>query len=409
VSSHDTDVLIAGGGIGGLAVALAIGRTGRRVRLTERAAQFGEIGAGLQLGPNAARMMDRLGILDAVLKSAVLPKRGLIFSAVTGELLTALDFGEAFVERYGYPYIVAHRRDLLDALLERCRKEPTIELLNGYALSAVQVDEANVIAEFHNGQTITADMIVGADGIKSVVRALIDDETPVPSGHVAYRGTVPTATVADFVDREDIALWIGPGLHLMQYPIRSGELYNQVAVIESDRFARGEDDWGNRDELEEKFAGMCPAVRRSVSFIEPDRGTLISDREPSATWSHGRAVLMGDAAHAMLQYLGQGACQALEDAVVLAEELEHSPDDHAAAFARYETRRIPRATRCQQVARPWGELWHVADPVSTAIRNKYFRLRETDDYSELDWLYRDSESMTTTKGHSHEIGKFHHA
>lgn len=381
------EVLIAGGGIGGLATALAVARAGRQVHLVERADVFGEIGAGLQIGPNATRALDQLGLLEEVLASAVTPRRGVFFDAVSGEELTAIDFGVKFRNRYGYPYIVTHRRDLLDVLLKACRAEVNITLSNGRALAAVHEEEDHVVVEFEDGDAWTADLIVGADGIKSKVRTLIDDTQPVFHGHVAFRGTVPTAHVADFVNKEDVALWIGPGLHLMQYPVRGGALYNQVAVLESTRYATGRSDWGTAEELHEAFAGMCEPVRRSVSMIEAERGTPVMDREPSDTWSSGRAVLLGDAAHAMLQYLGQGACQALEDALSLAANLDRAPDDHRAAFKGYEADRVARATRCQQVARPWGALWHTRDQTTLALRNRYFKQRAADDYSELDWLY----------------------
>lgn len=402
------ETLIAGGGIGGLTTALAIARTGKPVHLIERAAAFGEIGAGLQLGPNATRALDQLGLLDDVLKTAVIPRRGVIFDAVTGEKLTTLDFGEKFLKHYGHPYIVTHRKDLLDVLLTACRAEDNITLSNNRALTGVREEEDRVIAEFQDGDVWTCDVIIGADGIKSTVRTLIDDAQPVFSGHVAYRGTVPTAQVADFISQEDVALWIGPGVHLMQYPVRSGELYNQVAVIESARYAAGKDDWGTAQEMTEMFAGMCEPVRRSVSMIKAERGTPVSDRDPANAWSSGRAVLIGDAAHAMLQYLGQGACQALEDALSLADNLDRSEKDHVQGFKAYEDDRMERASRCQRVARPWGALWHAADHTTVALRNRYFKLRASDDYSETDWLYSAATTEVSLKGHPNEAGKLYH-
>ena len=153
------------------------------------------------------------------------------------------------------------------------------------------------------------------------------------------------------------------------------------------------------------FAGMCEPVRRSVRMINADRGTPISDREPSDTWTSGRTVLVGDAAHAMLQYLGQGACQALEDALSLAENLAESGNDHLRAFKAYEHDRVDRASRCQKAARPWGALWHARDETTLALRNRYFKMRRADDYSELDWLYAPTDNSSRMKGQSNEVSR----
>jgi salicylate hydroxylase len=191
---------------------------------------------------------------------------------------------------------------------------------------------------------------------------------------------VPGEVVSD-----EVLLWFGPGLHLMQYPVRSGTMYNQVAVYE--RPAGRDEPEGDLLELDAAFSQTCDAVRDSVALIDTSRGWPVCDRDPLASWSTDRSVLIGDAAHAMLQYLGQGACQALEDALELGAALANHPDDRVRAFHEYELVRRPVASRCQTVARPWGALWHTEDPTLLALRNRVFRLRDADDYSDLDWLY----------------------
>lgn len=381
--------LVVGGGIGGLSTALAIARTGREVQLVEQTPEFGEIGAGLQVGPNATRVLDRLGLLHAVLAASVLPRHGVMLDAVTADPLTVLDLGPAFQARFGYPYVVVHRHDLLSLLVDACRAEPLITLENDRTVVDVWSGPEAAGVRCADGSVHTTDLLVGADGLHSRVRTLISTDEPVSSGFVAYRGTLPMDEVRADVAADDVVLWVGPGLHLIQYPVRRGEIYNQVAVFRSERLIRGETPFGTVAELEERFSLTCPQVQEHVARISRDRNWPLYDRDPLDTWIHGRAVLVGDAAHPMLQYLGQGACQALEDALVLAQELERYGAEVDKALAAYQERRLPRASRCQRTARPWGEVWHTEDPVTLGLRWRALRARDHDDYSELDWLYSD--------------------
>ena len=388
--------LVVGGGIGGLSAALALARAGQQVHLLERTAAFREIGAGLQIGANATRVMHGLGILDAVEEVAVHPDRGVMMDAVDGTVLTGLTLGRSYRDRYGYPYLVMHRSDLLDILLAACQNCDLISLENGKHVIAV----ASRSSGRSSGGTVTcadgssyeADVIVGADGIRSTVRQLIDRGEPIASGYVAYRGTMPVTDVAD-INPGDVVIWIGPDMHLVQYPVRRGELYNQVAVFHSYRWEHGEQDWGTPEELDERFARVCDPVRQAVALVGRDQRSPIFERDPLPTWRHGRAVLIGDAAHPMLQYLGQGACQAMEDALALAERAAAAGPaaaDPAAldkALLGFEEARLPRTTRCQLTARPWGRRWHTTDPLLSALRNRLMRARAYDDYSDVDWLY----------------------
>jgi 3-hydroxybenzoate 6-monooxygenase len=384
------DVLVVGGGIGGLATALSAARAGRDVLLVEQAPEFGEIGAGLQLGPNAMRAFDKLGVYDAVARSAVFPSRAVVRDAVDGSALTTLDFGDQFVSRYGYPYVVAHRRDVLDALLAACREQPRIQMQNGRTVVGVSEGRQGAEVVFADGQTRRAEVLVGADGIRSQVRRLLDTSEPAFSGHVAYRGTIAVEEIPESIAADEVLLWIGPGMHLMQYPVRGGHLYNQVAVYERPQGRR--EPTGDLTELDKAFSRACDAVQRSVSRIDTSRSWPVYDRTPMPTWSTGHSVLIGDAAHAMLQYLGQGACQALEDALELGAALARYPGDRGSAFKSYEQARLPVASQCQTVARPWGALWHTDDATLVALRNRVFRMRDARDYSDLDWLYAERET-----------------
>lgn len=387
MTAVEVPLLVVGGGIGGLATALAVARTGTRVHLVEQAPAFTEIGAGLQVGANATRVLDRLGLLDAVERVAVRPERAVMRDARTGEELTALTLGAAYRERYGTPYVVMHRSDLLQILLEACTAEPLVTLENDRTITDVETGADDVLVRSADGAAYRAGVVIGADGLRSRLRRLFVDDEPVGSGYVAFRGTQPIADVATEVEANDVVLWIGPRMHLMQYPVRAGALYNQVAVFHSASFAAGEPDGGTAEELDAVYAGTVDPVRRSAAAVARDRRWPLYDREPLDAFVRGRVALLGDAAHPMLQVLGQGACQALEDAVCLADSLAAHPDDVEKALAAYEEQRLPRTTRCQRTARPWAEVWHLDDPLAVALRDRILRTRAHDDYSDVDWLY----------------------
>jgi 3-hydroxybenzoate 6-monooxygenase len=382
-------LLIVGGGIGGLATALAAARAGRRVHVIEKSPEFTEIGAGLQLAPNATRMLDRLGVLEDVLELATFPKSLVMMDAVTGFPLTRLDLGETFRAHYGYPYIVMHRGDLLAAELEACRCDGAITLHSDHEAISIEQDADAVHVTCHDGTSFDCDAIVGADGLWSRVRTAVhDDGDPICAQYVAYRGTLPLSDAPPETNLENMTIWVGPEMHFVQYVIHGGTLLNQVAVFRSHRFRPGcdyLDDWGMPDELDNAFAPLCPVVRKAVRFIRRDRRWPMFDRLPIPTWTSGRITLLGDAAHPMLQYIAQGACQALEDAVCLGNALKrHS--DWKDAFQAYEAERVPRTARVQRTARFFGELKHL-DGVGRSVRNALLQNRSPDDFDYFDFLY----------------------
>jgi len=380
------ETLVVGGGIGGLATALALSREGMPVCVLEQAHEFGEIGAGIQLAPNALRMLERLGLVDRIAANAFYPRKAVLMSAVTGERLTGLDFGVRFRETYGYPYIVMHRSDLLAALLDACRASPLVTLCNDRMVHGLGQGAEEVVVACADGSTYRARAVVGADGIWSAVRRFtVGDDEPVRSRDVAYRDTVPIEAVPEHSGL-DVVWWAGPRMHLIQYPIRRGELLNQVAVFTSDRYGTDSEDWGTPEELEERFGAKHEHVRAGVRLIGRDRRWLLHDREPVDNWTRGRVTLLGDAAHPMLQYLAQGACMALEDAVCLADSLRAQADDPAKAFLDYQRERIPRTSKAQRWARRMGELVHL-DGMGALLRDLVLRDRADDDFTYVDWLY----------------------
>ena len=379
-------ILVVGGGIGGLAAALRLSRSGHEIVVLEKAEQFVEIGAGLQLAPNATRVLSSLGLMDKIRDVGVFPNRLRLKTALTDENLTHLDLGKGFIERYGAPYVVMHRNDLLSILLQGCTEQPSIELLPGKEIKDVVDDPDGVTAVCADGATFRGRALIGADGLWSTVRKKLSDDVPVNSGYVSYRGTVPTDRATAHAPLDEVVAWIGPGLHYVQYPLRSGNLYNQVAVFRSDQYLQGTQDWGNSEELEEKLSVTCDHIRTAMPLLGRDHRWPMYDREPIDRWNLGNITLLGDAAHPMLQYLAQGACQAIEDAEAIGVAFDREPKNVAEALAMYQSARTVRTARVQRNARLWGDMWHI-DGAGRLMRDELFKMRDPDDHSHIEWLY----------------------
>ncbi len=377
--------LIVGGGIGGLATALALSLYNRRVHVVEKAPEFGEIGAGLQLAPNAMHVLDRIGVLPEIAKHAVYPSRLVWMDALSGTRITAIELGDAFQMRYGHPYIVMHRSDLLTALLEACRANKLITLEASRALTSVEVLGDAARARFSDGTDYEAELLIGADGLWSTVRGAIVKDDPVCMGYVAYRGTLPIEQMSRHAGLDNVVMWVGPDMHFVQYPVRRGELYNQVAVFRSKRYVPGSDQWGLVDELDAHYAQTCEYVQGCIKVMWRDKRWPMHDRLPVLTWTRNRIGLLGDAAHPMFQYIAQGACQAIEDALCLARHVGEGSDP-AKALQAYEAERRLRTARVQITARAMGAFFHL-EGVPALVRNDMMMRRAHDDYSMLDWLY----------------------
>ena len=379
------DCVVVGGGIGGLGNALALARSGHSVRVLEKAAEFGEVGAGLQMAPNATRILRSWGLLDEVVERGVTPRRLVMRDALDGSELTHLDLDDT-ARRYGAPYVVIHRSDLHAILVDACRAAG-VDLITGAEVRVIETADGQATAVGARRRD-AGRIVVAADGLNSRLRTRFSDDEPVSSAYVAYRGAVPMAELADtsLLSLDDVVVHVGPGCHVVQYPLRRGEMFNQVAVFRSPRADAGEADWGTPDELDAAFYGTCDAVRAALPHLWRDRWWRMFDREPISTWVDGRVALTGDAAHPMLQYLAQGACQALEDAACLAELASKHPDDWDAALAGYAEIRTDRTARVQRTARQWGELWHCDGP-SRAARHALLTGRDPADFTYVDWLY----------------------
>lgn len=381
------DILVIGGGIGGLAAALGTSNIGRKVAVLERAPEFGEIGAGIQLAPNAMAVLNKLGLLDEIDKYTVYPKRLVLRDAFTGKELAPLDLGETFKQKYGFSYCVIHRSDLHRVLLEACKKNPSITLLNNQLIESVEETADGVIATNSRNEHFFGKAAIGADGLRSNVRKLISHDQPVCSKYVAYRGTIPITEISPDSELDDVIMWIGPHLHVVQYPVRRGELYNQVVVFETYEYKEDSDDWGTPEEMERRFQGCHPLVQQALSFIQRQIRWPMYDRRPIDNWTKGNLTLLGDAAHPMLQYIAQGGCQALEDSSYLTAMLKKYGENYEKAFHDYQEERIPRSAKVQNTARLFGKMIHADDPVFTLLRDAYLGKRGAQDYDVVEWLY----------------------
>jgi len=381
------DAIIVGGGIGGLAAAVGLCRRGVRVRLYEKSGEFGEVGAGLQLAPNCTRILGHYGLLQAAIGLGVVPERMRMLDALGGGELTQLDLA-ATEQRYGSPYLVMHRSDLHRLLLDEARRLGA-ELVTSATCTGYENVAGGARVAFADGRTDTAAVVIAADGLHSVARPLLIDDEPVNSAYVAYRGAVPFAAVAENeIFAHDVVVYVGPRCHFVQYPLRGGEMFNQVAVFESAKARAGAADWGTPDELDAAFAGKCRPIRKGLPLMWRDRWWRMFDRDPIMRWVDGRIALLGDAAHPPLQYLAQGAVMAIADGWVLSEHVAGGGPaaDWDAALAAYEAVRTEHCRRVVETARAWGRLWHL-DGAERERRNTILRSRDPYDYSFLDWLF----------------------
>ncbi|MDF2462954.1 MAG: 3-hydroxybenzoate 6-hydroxylase [Ramlibacter sp.] len=382
------NLLVAGGGIGGLAAAYVLARGGHRVTVLEQSAAFGEIGAGIQLGPNIFKMFEYLGLTEAVSRVAFFPP-GLGMNDVrTGEKVVRVPLGDTALAAYGYPYGVIYRADLHQVFLDACRASPNVTLRTSSKVESFEQDGAGVRVHLAGGEALQGDAMIGADGLWSHTReAVVGDGKPRVSGHIAYRAVLKREDVPSHLWSDDVLLWGGEKTHLVHYPLRRGELFNLVAVFHSNKYDEGWNTFGDTAELNERFAQAVPQVRELLGKIETWRMWVLCDREPVKNWSDRRVTLLGDAAHPMLQYLAQGAGQAIEDAVVLGEALRVTQGHVEDAFLKYQQARYLRTGRVQLTARFYGDIYHAAG-VQRELRNRMFQSgTESAGFAGLKWMY----------------------
>ena len=382
-------VIVAGGGIGGLAAALALVRQGFEVTVLEQAPEIGEIGAGIQLGPNAFHAFDALGVGDKARGRAVYTDYMVMHDALDESQVGKIETGEAFRQRFGNPYAVIHRVDVHLSLLEGAQETGKVQFHTNTRIVSVEQDEAKqtVTAIDQNGKRWTGQALIGADGGKSVVRQQYVNDPPRVTGHVVYRAVVEKKDFPVDLQWNAASLWAGPKCHLVHYPLRGGEQYNVVVTFHS----RQQEEWGvtdgSKEEVESYFQGINPKARQLIELPKTWKRWATADREPIGTWVFGRATILGDAAHPTTQYMAQGACMAMEDAVTLGEALRVNHNDWTKALALYERSRVARTARIVLSGREMGRLYHAAG-VERLIRNSLWKGRTQERfYDAIEWLY----------------------
>lgn len=387
-------ILISGGGIGGLAAAMVLAKDGHAVTVLEQAAAFGEIGAGIQLGPNIFRMFEYLGLAEAVNRVAFFPAGLALNDVRSGDKVIRVALGDMARVTYGFPYGVIYRADLHQVFFDACRAQPNISLRTNARVESFDQTNEGVTVRLTSGEAgqpgeaLEGSALIGADGMWSRIRdAVVGDGKPRVSGHIAYRAVLKREDVPPELWSDDVVLWGGEKTHLVHYPLRRGELFNLVAVFHSNKYDEGWNAFGDTGELNERFAQACPQVKALLAKIETWKMWVLCDREPVRNWTDRRVTLLGDAAHPMLQYLAQGAGQAIEDAVVLREALRFTRGDLPKAFQKYQQARYLRTGRVQLTARFYGDIYHAAG-VQRELRNQMFQSGlESAGFAGLKWMY----------------------
>jgi len=372
------NVIIAGAGIGGLSAALMLARSGFRVTLLEQAARLSEVGAGIQLSPNATRILIALGLGDRLRADAFKPEV-LAIKTASGGRLTRAPFGDEGERRYGAPFWSIHRGDLQAALLDAVRANPDIVLRLGIKVEDFAVHANGISVACRHGSAIDDEhgiALIGADGLWSTLRGRIGPQEPGFRNRTAWRTLIPISMIEDEEFRApEVQLWLGKNAHVVHYPVKNGTLINIVAIV-NDRWS--EPGWsveGKREELLAHFSPWtwCQPVRDFLALPERWQKWALYDMAPFDTWGRGPMTLLGDAAHPMLPYLAQGAAMAIEDAAVLADNMAQRPNDPAAAMRRYEAARRKRTAKVQRAARSNGRVYHLA-AAEGLLRNLFLRL-----------------------------------
>jgi len=382
-------VLIAGGGIGGLAAAVGLAQRDHAVLVLEKAPALGEIGAGIQLGPNAFHAFDYLGVGEDARAMAVYIDALRLMDALTAEEIIHIDLGERFRARFKNPYAVVHRGDLHGVFLRACRAHHNVELKVNSEVVGYEQNGTHVTARLASGEAHTGSVLIGADGLWSNVRKqVVGDGPPRVAGHTTYRSVIPADQMPEELRWNAATLWAGPKCHLVHYPLSGWKVFNLVITCHNDARQPAAGVPVSEAEVMQGFAHVHAKARKIIHTGSDWKYWVLCDRDPVDKWVDGRVALLGDAAHPMLQYMAQGACMAMEDAVCLSRMVEAFPGDLAQALEAYCARRLLRTTRVQLQSRAMGEHVYHPDGAHAQLRNAIMRAKTQEDwYNALEWLY----------------------
>jgi salicylate hydroxylase len=388
---QNLSIAVVGAGIGGLTAALMLARQGHAVTLVERRTGFSEVGAGLQLSPNASRILIKLGLGAALRRVVTEPERVVVRAIRSGKRIGEVAMGTFMRERFEAPYWVVHRADLQTILLDAVRSEPSIRLVMGRTVESIEnsASQASLAWVSAGGtqETHTADLIIGADGVWSTIRQQLGDRTqPTYRGYVAWRATFERSAAPAELAGDETGLWLGPQGHVVHYPIAGGRLINVVAIERNRTPVEGWAAPGRREDLLARYASAAPALRGLLAQSQEWLRWSLFDH-PVERLAKGRIALLGDAAHPVLPFLAQGAAMAIEDAATLAASLRDARTDIPEALSAYEKQRLGRAARVQKEARTNGRIYHAGSFVAFG-RDRVMRHFGPEGMTKrYDWLY----------------------
>ncbi len=381
-------VLVAGGGIGGLATAAGLAIKGIRSSVVEQSSTLGEIGAGIQIGPNAFHCFDYLGIGSKMRAEAVYIDALRLMDALNGHEISQIPLGESFRKKMGNPYAVIHRADLHNTLLDFCKESRLIDIYSGFKIESFD-QEGNVIKVYSRGQKpLEGNVLVGADGLNSVIREqILNDGEPIVSGHATYRSVIPLEEMPKDLRWNAATLWAGPRCHIVHYPLKGWKYFNLVVTYHRDIQEAISGKPVSQEEVMEGFEHVSKKAKQIIEHGNNWKLWVLCDREPVNNWTSGRVTLLGDAAHPMLQYFAQGACMAMEDAVCISHCLSNF-DNIDEALKSYQAQRLVRTARVQMSSRLIGDYIYHPDGVQAQVRNQLMSSISPDEWVErLYWLY----------------------